>query len=277
MSNEIYWKKALIQTSLSIYNDSLFPLKTNIITKDVYQNNDFIIRKLDTTKFINKKKIYGPKQNPFNPWEKILEIEKVGDKHQLILNKYPVQKGHILLITNTWKPQNGWLDINDWIAIQTVNKDTSGLWFFNSSPTAGASQPHRHFQLLRRSKDEITCPRENWFLDLQNNNVRNSKLKKNVVVSNFNFFEKPSSIYSLYIELANKLGIGNPRKDEKPLHPYNILITNKWIALIRRSKDHIHGFSINGLGFAGYLLVTERSDIDYLRKLGPEKLLECFV
>ena len=40
--------------------------------------------------------------------------------------------------------------IKDWRAIQQVNKDTSGLWFFNSSPIAGASQPHRHFQLLRR-------------------------------------------------------------------------------------------------------------------------------
>ena len=59
----------------------------------------------------NKKKIYGPKQIPFCPWEKILEIDKIGDNHQLILNKYPVQKGHILLITNEWKPQNGWLDI----------------------------------------------------------------------------------------------------------------------------------------------------------------------
>ena len=128
MSLEIYWKKALEQTRLSIDNESLYPLKTDIITSDLYEKDDFIIRKLDTSKF-NKKKIYGPKQNPFCPWEKILEIDKIGDNHQLILNKYPVQKGHILLITNEWKPQNGWLDINDWRAIKQVNKDTSGLWF----------------------------------------------------------------------------------------------------------------------------------------------------
>ena len=163
MSLELYWKKALDQTRLSIDDESLYPLKTNIITTDLYQKNDFIIRKLDSSKFI-KTKIYGPMQNPFCPWDKILEIDKIGYNHQLILNKYPVQKGHILLITNNWKPQNGWLDINDWKAIQKVNKDTNGLWFFNSSPNAGASQPHRHFQLLRRSKDEISCPREKWFL-----------------------------------------------------------------------------------------------------------------
>ena len=276
MSKEIYWQKALDQTLLSINDDSLFPLKTNIVTSDLYENHDFIIRRLDTTKFY-KKKIYGPKQNPFYPWEKILEIEQIGKHHQLILNKYPVQKGHILLITNTWKPQNGWLEINDWIAIQKVNKDTSGLWFFNSSPIAGASQPHRHFQLLRRSKGEIVCPREKWFLDLKHNKDSKSKLKKNIIVSKFNFLDKSEYIYSTYLELSRKLGLGDPTNNEKPRFPYNILITNKWIAMIKRSNDHIHGFSINSLGFAGYLLITEKSDINYLRKVGPEKLLENFV
>ena len=95
MSLEIYWKKALEQTRLSIDDESLYPLKTDIITRDLYEKDDFIIRKLDTSKF-NKKKIYGPKQNPFRPWEKILEIDKIGDNHQLILNKYPVQKGCLL-------------------------------------------------------------------------------------------------------------------------------------------------------------------------------------
>ncbi len=276
MSLELYWKKALDQTRLSIDDESLYPLKTSIITKDLYQKNDFIIRKLDTSKF-NKTKLYGPKQNPFSPWEKILEIDKIGYNHQLILNKYPVQKGHILLITNNWKPQNGWLDINDWKAIQKVNKDTSGLWFFNSSPNAGASQPHRHFQLLRRSKDEISCPREKWFLEMKKDINSYSKLKKNIIVSKFNFLKNSISLLELYLELSKKLGLGDPISDKKPRFPYNLIITNKWIAVIKRSNDHIHGFSINALGFAGYLLVTEKSDINYLKEYGPEKLLENFV
>ena len=81
----------------------------------------------------------------------------------------------------------------------------------------------------------------------------------------------------MYLELSKKLGLGDPKSDSKPRFPYNLLITNKWIAIIKRSNDHIHGFSINALGFAGYLLVTEKSDINYLKKYGPEKLLENFV
>ena len=276
MRSETYWKKALKQTSLSINENSLYPLETIVVTRKFYDKDDFIIRKLDTSKF--KKKIcYGPKQNPFNPWEKILEIDKVGNNHQLILNKYPVQKGHILLITNSWKPQNGWLDVNDWVAIQNVNKDTSGLWFFNSSPIAGASQPHRHIQLLRRSNGQVSCPREKWFLDLELSNDNNTKLKKSIVVSHFDFQESSSYIYNLYLELTKKIGLGDPINDERPKHPYNILITNSWIALIKRRFDHLHGFSVNGLGFAGYLLITEKSDTNYLKNYGPEKLLENFV
>ena len=81
----------------------------------------------------------------------------------------------------------------------------------------------------------------------------------------------------MYLELSKKLGLGDPISDSKPRFPYNLLITNQWIAIIKRSNDHIHGFSINALGFAGYLLVTEKSDINYLKKFGPEKLLENFV
>ena len=276
MRSEKYWKKALEQTCLSINKNSLHPIETEVVTTDFYEKQDFVIRKLDTSKF-NKKICYGPKQNPFNPWEKVLEIEKIGNYHQLILNKYPVQKGHILLITNKWKPQNGWLDLNDWIAIQKVNKDTSGLWFFNSSPKAGASQPHRHIQLLRRSHGEDTCPREKWFLDLKIRNDNGTKLKKSIIVSHFNFLENSTYNYNLYLELTKKIGLGDPFNDDKPRYPYNILITNNWMAIIRRKFDHLHGFSVNGLGFAGYLLITEKSDINYLKDFGPEKLLENFV
>ena len=59
MSLEIYWKKALEQTQLSIDDESLYPLKTDIITRDLYEKDDFIIRKLDTSKFNKKKNLWS--------------------------------------------------------------------------------------------------------------------------------------------------------------------------------------------------------------------------
>ena len=54
-------------------------------------------------------------------------------------------------------------------------------------------------------------------------------------------------------------------------------MTRSWLALIRRSQDEIHGFSVNALGFAGYLLATDRSDLPWLRTHGGDQLLRMVV
>jgi len=45
--------------------------------------------------------------------------------------------------------------------------------------------------------------------------------------------------------------------------------------MIRRRQEHVAGFSINALGFAGYLLLTEHSNLDWLKAHGPWALLEA--
>ena len=45
------------------------------------------------------------------------------------------------------------------------------------------------------------------------------------------------------------------------------------MALIRRRCEEACGFSINALGFAGYLLATEQSDQDWIQQNGAEALL----
>ena len=276
MKKEIYWEKALQKTKISINSKSLFPLNTTDITKKLYKGNDFIIRELDVTKF-KKNILIGPKINPFKPWENILEIDSIGNNHKLILNKYPVQIGHILLITNEWKEQNGWIEIKDWEAIKEVNEDTTGLWFFNSGPLAGASQPHRHIQLLRRNTSELSCPREKWILDFSDVNYKNEKLRKNIIIKKFSKSLNKENIHQIYKDLSNKLGLGEPEIDKKPKYPYNLIFTDNWMVLIKRKTDNLHGISVNALGFAGYILVTEKSNIKYLKKYGPEKLLENFL
>jgi len=55
MSLEIYWEKALEQTRLSIDNESLYPLKTDIITSDLYEKDDFIFGNSILQNLIKKK------------------------------------------------------------------------------------------------------------------------------------------------------------------------------------------------------------------------------
>ena len=275
MKSESIWSKALEISRKAVNCGAIIPLKT-IKYKSNEKNCDYELRFLKGP--IPKHLIeYGPKRNPFIPWDSRLQVQKINDKHILILNKYPVQIGHMLLITNSWKPQNGWLNEDDFEAIVNVDNDTTGLWFFNSSKEAGASQPHRHFQLLPRRYDESVCPRFDWFCSLLNSNKNNnSEISHCISIRqrNNNINSSSYDLFSSYKSMINEMNLGDIDIINKPLKPYNLLITSKWIALITRKTDRSNGFSINALGFAGYFLGTRRSDVDTLIKFGPETILK---
>ncbi|WP_269622933.1 ATP adenylyltransferase [Prochlorococcus marinus] len=277
MTKGYYWEKAKIVTEQAVENSSLKPIKTIVSNIKINESNYFEFRKVisDSWKI---KRIYGPKINPFKPWDKNLEVDLVGDNHILILNKYPVQLCHMLLITKEWQPQNGWLSYQDWKAFKIVDNDTNGLWFFNSCSESGASQPHRHIQLLPRNNKMKICPLEDSYNNLKNQKLFNNKILDNILII-YRDQNKESSqdIYEKYLYLCNKLGIGQPSSDSNPKLPYNLLISNKWIVIIRRSKEYINGFSINALGFAGYLLATNDSNIKWLNSNGPLNILENVV
>ncbi len=42
----------------------------------------------------------------------------------------------------------------------------------------------------------------------------NSKLKKNIIVSKFNFLENSSFLFEFYLELCKKLGLGDPINEQ---------------------------------------------------------------
>ncbi len=273
--NEVFWKKAITQHQLALNTNSIVPLETNIVNVYSVNNYSFELRKLISKKPFHLSN-FGPKPNPFSPWDKALEISNIAGKHVLILNKFPVQIGHMLLITKEWAPQNGWLDLEDLKALEIVDADTSGLWFFNSSAMAGASQPHRHLQLLRRSEGQTCCPRYSWFdfvktIDFSFQNIIDSSI---FVVDLTKKRRNAEYFYDYYLRACEILEIGIPSRNFKPTCAYNLIISRDWMAVIRRLKDGLRGFSINGLGFAGYLLATAESDVTWLDSNGPESLLK---
>jgi ATP adenylyltransferase len=78
----------------------------------------------------------------------------------------------------------------------------------------------------------------------------------------------------LYSQQLEQLGLGRANQNQKPLYPYNLLFNDQWFITIRRDREHCAGFSLNALGFSGYLLATDHSDLDWLRRHGPMELLK---
>ncbi|MCP4973855.1 MAG: ATP adenylyltransferase [Prochlorococcus sp.] len=281
MTTENYWYAALQRSEIAQQQGALVPLETQLTSLRAQQGEAFELRRLLGKPPRHLRSTSGPKQNPFLPWDPRLEIASIGNDHALILNKYPVQKGHMLLITRNWAPQEGWLTRSDWEALAAVDKDTQGLWFFNSGPKAGASQPHRHIQLLRRAEHERFCPRQSWFEKrlAYPEETFNCLTQSCAVInrSKDNVEYAGDILMRDYLHLSSKMGLGSPERNDRPLHSYNLLLTPDWIALIRRSREEIAGFSINALGFAGYLLSTQNSDHQWLLENDPESLLEAVV
>jgi len=191
----------------------------------------------------------------------------------VLLNKYPVQSCHLLLISGEWQPQQGWLDLRDWRAVASVAADTGGLWFFNSSALAGASQPHRHLQLLPRKADEPSCPLAETI---------SHQLERDGPAWPWAYRLSPrqdplggGDLAEIYESHCRELGLGQRGLDQQPRHPYNLVFDDDWFLTVRRLKEHCAGFSVNGLGFAGYLLGTHRSNRDWLRLNGPWALLKA--
>ncbi len=221
----------------------------------------------------------GPKPNPFLPWDPRLEVNRIGESHVVILNKYPVQTSHMLLITQDWQPQTGWLSMEDWRSLARVDAMTTGLWFFNSGPDAGASQPHRHLQLLPRSAGERICAREDWFQRCAEGITTSAQdpLLRSARVVPIRSTLTAETLHELYLALAADLGQGHPSIDDCPRGAYNLLLSRQWMAMVRRGREGIRGFSVNALGFAGSLLSTDASDRQWIQRSGPEALLQAVV
>lgn len=88
-----------------------------------------------------------------------MTIAPIEPDHVLVLNKFAVVPEHFILITREFKLQTDLLDAADLAAVYACIQayhasDTEGgegqelFAFFNSGEHSGASQPHRHVQLL---------------------------------------------------------------------------------------------------------------------------------
>jgi len=267
---ERIWQRALQLSSHAQACGALVPLATEILVAP--QHEPFVLRRLlsTTPKHLRRG---GPKPNPFLPWEQALEVDQLDSGHVVLLNKYPVQAGHLLLISANWQPQSGWLSAEDWRGVAHLAGDTGGLWFFNSCAASGASQPHRHLQLLPRRAGEASTPlateieRQLAMLDPPWPWAYRLSRRADPLGG--------SDLPALYFEHAEQLGLGHPHYAPQPRHPYNLLFNDDWLLTVRRTQEHCAGFSLNALAFAGYLLATENSNIELLEREGPWSLLRA--
>jgi sulfate adenylyltransferase (ADP) / ATP adenylyltransferase len=272
------WTKVKAQHELALVLGALNPFATIC---DWVEDGGvrFLVRILENIqRKENAKKKQKRKENfnPFLPYEKDLFVTNLSPTHLVLLNKFNVMNYHILMVTREFESQESLLTAADFQALAITLSEMDGLAFYNGGKTAGASQPHKHLQLvpLPLVPDSVRLPIEALML------ATDAKVKlpyRLAIAPLYSLdFTQPLAIASVlldqYRQLMERLALW-PDRGTQPLGAYNLLVTRQWMGVVPRSQEGFAGISINSLGFAGALLVKDADQLARLREIGPMTVL----
>ncbi len=227
--------------------------------------------------------------NPFLPPEPPLTVGPIGADHIAVLNKFNVLERHLLIVTKAFEHQERLLTEADFSALWAGMGEFPSLGFYNGGRIAGASQPHKHLQLiplpLTAGATELpisalidSASREGRLGDHPGLPFRNAFVPIHSDIPADPTAATPL-LHDLYEEMLGFVGIGELEVEGelRQSMPYNLLVTRRWMLLVpRRLEDH-QGISINALGFAGSLFVRNEAEMAQVRALGPMAILQRVV
>jgi ATP adenylyltransferase len=214
------------------------------------------------------------RSNPFLPYDEDLFVAALSPDHVCLLNRFAVLEPHLLVVTRNFQPQDAPLEADDFAALGRCLAAIDGVGFFNSGPRAGASQPHKHLQLVpplgegpgrapleavlgraRRDGDTFRVPGlpfDHALARLQSASAGGGQ-----------------AAASACRTLLRSLFPG----DEPG--PYNLLVTRDWMLAAPRRRGAWQGVEVNALGFAGSLLVRSVEQLAAVRRVGPMAVLRA--
>lgn len=223
--------------------------------------------------------------DPFLPYDPDLFVADISSTHVALLNKFNVVDHHLLIVTRAFEDQQAPLTGEDFAALLIGLAEIDGLAFYNAGQAAGASQRHKHLQLVPLSAfPHSKVPIEPL--------LQSVKMKGNTgTVPGLPFphayarmdpawfdqtIDGSSSLLDCYRSLQQAVGLpveagGN---SFSTLPAYNLLATREWLLLVPRSREFFNGISVNALGFAGALLVKDKAQLEALRRQGPMAALQ---
>jgi ATP adenylyltransferase len=225
----------------------------------------------------------GAGSDPFAPCDPDLLIGDLGDRHRCVLNKFPAFDNHLLIVTRDFEHQQRLLTVADLQALWMALAGMDGLAFYNGGPTAGASQPHKHLQLLPLPLAEgeppvpiaATFGRARWRDGV--GRVAGLPFAHALarIPEGLEADPHQAAVASLgwYHRLLAAVGLSRRPGQTTQAGPYNLLMTRRWMLVIPRRHDDWRGCSVNALGFAGSLLARDQQELDRIRAAGPLALL----
>jgi ATP adenylyltransferase len=201
--------------------------------------------------------------NPFLSPEPALVVEALGDTHVALLNKFSVLREHLLVVTRTFVDQRTPLDLADFEALARVMDGAEVLAFYNGGREAGASQGHKHLQVVtlplspRRAVPMASLlepggprpPFPHAFLPLAPGELA-----------------RPVAMLAKYQAAMQEARVGE--------RAYNMVLVREGLLVVPRVRDKFADVSINALAFAGSLFVRDAAHRDRLVEAGLMNALQ---
>jgi len=219
--------------------------------------------------------------DPFSRPEADLRIGDLGPRHIAVLNKFNVIEDHVLVVTRQFHHQESPLTAADFAAVATGLAGGAGLAFYNAGPIAGASQPHKHFQLVPLPLGRGPgVPMASLFQGAASgiNTVaglafQHAFLRLDADPAQAEAFGAACQHAYHGALQALKLQPANRADDDQRLPPYNLLLTDHWLFMAPRRTEHYRHISINGLGYAGSLFVSSADGLEEVKVVGPMTII----
>jgi len=287
------WRKTLDRTERALRIGALLPISTeSTFIKDC--GVDFqvrivsnLARKEEEKKDIAKN--HGTlknKPNPFLPYEDDMFVADISDTHVCLLNKFNVIDHHLLIVTREFEDQEILLTLKDFEAVWTCMAEFDGLAFYNGGEVAGASQQHKHLQMipLPMGKNGYRVPVEPLFaaarFERELGVVPGLPFEHSFAGLAPDLVSQPSKgaevVFRLYRNMLQTVGLNPSGAPEQTRQsgPYNLLFTREWMLLVPRSEEFFGKISINALGYAGALLVQDEPQMRMLQEQGGMAVLK---
>jgi sulfate adenylyltransferase (ADP) / ATP adenylyltransferase len=226
----------------------------------------------------------GSEVNPFLPYEKDLFVAEISGTHVAVLNKFNVVEHHLLIITRDFEDQETLLTPADFQAFWSCMGEYPCLGFYNAGEVAGASQRHKHLQIvpLPLAPEGPMVPIESLFEKLTFENflgiVPGLPFLHVFALTGYSLAKPDADMtaktFQLYSAMLRKAGMSSPASiGQRQSGPYALLITQDWMLLIPRSREFFGPISVNSLGFAGALLVKNEEQMKMVKGCGPMAVL----
>lgn len=230
-------------------------------------------------------KVARPRADPFLPYDPDLFVASISPTHVALLNKFNVVEHHLLIVTRAFEDQQTQLTQKDCDALLTALIEIDGLAFYNAGAIAGASQPHKHLQMIPLEEPTVSpLPIEPLFRFAKMDGATGTIPRLPFLHAyapidrDWTNPEKDSGawLHACYHALVRAVGLSvdTTPSTHATTAPYNLLVTRKWLLLVPRSQECFEDVSINALGFAGAFLVKDSSQLEILRRVGPMTALQ---